>query len=144
MNIGILPSVNLQNRNGMQSRGYVFVPAMNKKPKKRYYFFKRRESDDNNAVALVKIVPQLGCVSQDSDALVSQRGKQSREKPDAKSLGIDSKSTVHPVYATSSKYPGKERTITWTNTSQKSSSAKSRPMKRLKDNSDAPEARHGT
>ena len=50
----------------------------NKKPKKVYYSHKRRESDDNNAVAIVKIVPQLGCVSQDSDALVSQRGKQLR------------------------------------------------------------------
>ena len=46
-------------------------------------------------------------------------------KPDAKSLGIDSKSTVHQVYATSSKYPGKQRTIAWKNTSQTSSSAKS-------------------
>ena len=46
-------------------------------------------------------------------------------KPDAKSLGNDSKKTNHSVYATSSKYPGKERTIAWTNTSQKSSSAKS-------------------
>ena len=48
-----------------------------KKPKKGYYSHKRRESDDKNAVAIVKFVPQLGCVSQDSDALVSQRGKQS-------------------------------------------------------------------
>ena len=40
----------------------------NKKPKKGYYSHKRRESDDQNAVANVKIVPQLGCVSQDSEA----------------------------------------------------------------------------
>ena len=39
----------------------------------RLLFPKRRESDDKNAVAVAKIVPQLGCVSQDSDALVSQR-----------------------------------------------------------------------
>ena len=32
---------------------------------------------DGNPVVTVKIVPKLGCVSQDSDALVSQRGKQS-------------------------------------------------------------------
>ena len=50
----------------------------NKKTKKGYYSDKKRESDDKNAVAIVKIVPQLGCVSQDSDALVSQRGKQCR------------------------------------------------------------------
>ena len=46
----------------------------NKKPKKSY-FPKRRESDDKIAVAMVKSVPQLGCVSQDSDALVSQGRK---------------------------------------------------------------------
>ena len=37
---------------------------------------KRRDSDDKDAVAIVKIVPQLGGVLQDSEALVSQRGKQ--------------------------------------------------------------------
>ena len=46
----------------------------NKKPKKRCYSTKRRLSDDNN----VKILPQLCAVSQDSEALVSQSGKQSR------------------------------------------------------------------
>ena len=51
----------------------------NKKPKKSY-FPKRRDSDDKNAVATVKSVSQLGCVSQDSDALVSQGGM-SRRKP---------------------------------------------------------------
>ena len=45
----------------------------NKKPKKDYLSPKRMESDDKNAVAILKTVLQLGCVSQDSDALVSQR-----------------------------------------------------------------------
>ena len=72
---------------------------------------KRRESDDKNAVAFVKIVPQLGCVSQDSDALVSQRGKESRGKPTQKVLGSIQKNMVHSVHATSGKYMGKERTI---------------------------------
>ena len=49
----------------------------------------------------------------------------SPEKPDAKSLGIDPKSAVRSVYASSSKNPGKELTIAWKNTSQNSSSAKS-------------------
>ena len=40
----------------------------NQKPKESY-FPKRRESDDKNAVAIVKCASQLGCVSQDSDAL---------------------------------------------------------------------------
>ena len=48
---------------------------------------RKRESDDKNAVAIVKIVAHLGCVSQDSDALVSQRGKQSRGNPTEKVLG---------------------------------------------------------
>ena len=52
----------------------------NKKPKKGYHSQKGRESDDNNAVAIVKIVPELGCVSQDSEALVSQRGTQPRRE----------------------------------------------------------------
>ena len=59
----------------------------NKKPKKGYCSHTRRESDDKNAVASVKIVSQLGCVSQDSDALVSQRGKQFPGNPTQKVLG---------------------------------------------------------
>ena len=58
----------------------------NKNPKKRYYSPKE-ESDDKNAVAMMKIVPELVCVSQDSDALVSQSGKQSRGNPMQKVLG---------------------------------------------------------
>ena len=56
----------------------------NKKPKKSH-FPKRRESDDKNAVAFAKSVTQLGCVSQDSDALVSQ-GKKSQGNPMQKVL----------------------------------------------------------
>ena len=59
----------------------------NKKTKKGYYSYKRRESDDKSAVAVVKIVPQLGCVSQDSEALVSKRGKQPRGITMQKVLG---------------------------------------------------------
>ena len=63
-----------------------------KKPKKSY-FPKRRESDDKIAVANVKSVSQLGCVVQDSAALVSE-GRKSRET-DAESLGTNSKGTIH-------------------------------------------------
>ena len=48
----------------------------NEKPKKGHYPHTRREGDDKNAVAIEKIVPQFCCVSQDSETLVSQRGKQ--------------------------------------------------------------------
>ena len=58
----------------------------NKKQKKSY-FPKRRESDDKNAVSIVRTVPQLGCVSQDSETVDSQRGKESRGNPMLKVLG---------------------------------------------------------
>ena len=59
----------------------------NKKPNKRDPSQKkRRESDDKNAVAIVKIVAQLGCVSQDSESLDSQIRKQARN-PMQKVLG---------------------------------------------------------
>ena len=47
----------------------------NKNHPKELPFPKRRESDEKNAVAIVKSVSQLGCASQDSDALVSQGRK---------------------------------------------------------------------
>ena len=46
---------------------------------------KRRERDDKNALAIVKSVSQMGCVSQDSDALVSQ-GRKSLGNPMQKVL----------------------------------------------------------
>ena len=64
-----------------------FDEQPNIKRPKSYYSHKRRDSDDKNAVAIVKIVPQLGCVSQDSDALVPQRGKRPRGNPMQKVLG---------------------------------------------------------
>ena len=82
----------------------------NKKPKQSYHSHKGRESEEKSAVAIVKTVPQLGCVSQYSESLESQRGA---GKPDEKSFGTISKRTVHSVHATSSKYPRKERTIAW-------------------------------
>ena len=81
-----------------------------KKPKKSY-FTKRRESDDKNAVAIVKTVSQLGCVSKDSDALVSQGGK-SRGNPTQKVLnqlkGYDSQSLGYVK-----RVPGKRKDHRW-------------------------------
>ena len=124
MNVGILPSVNFtEQKRAVKPEISVcsrIVRLMNKQTKSQRKAItptKRRENDDNNAVAIVKIVPQLGCVSQDSDALVSQRGKQFRGNPMQKSLGINSKSTVHSVYATSSKYlSGKSKDHRWKKT----------------------------
>ena len=61
------------------------VDEQPKKKTKKSNFPKRRESDDENAVAVVKSVSQLGCVSQDSDALVSQ-GRTFRGNPMKKVL----------------------------------------------------------
>ena len=114
VNNGSLSSVSFTKQNRVAkpgisvcSRHHKVDEQPNKKTKKGSYSNKRRESDDKNAVVVVKIVPQLGSVSQDSEALVSQKRKTAPEKPDARSLGTDSKSTVHSVHATSSEYPGK-------------------------------------
>ena len=58
----------------------------------------------------------------------SEQTSEQREvsvKPDAESLERNSKGTIHKVYATSSEYPGKERTIVGKSKCQSSSSAKS-------------------
>ena len=90
----------------------------NKKAKERLLFTqkkrKRRQECSGcceNCTTIGLRLARLGCVGFSKRQTVP-------EKP-AKSLGINSKSTVHSVYATSSKYPGKERTISWKNTSQK-------------------------
>ena len=85
---------------------------------------KRRESDDKNAVAFVKSVSLLGCVSQHLDALVSQ-GRKSRRNPMQNVLEPIQRVRFTEVYATSCEYPGKEMTIVGKNTSQSFSSAKS-------------------
>ena len=83
----------------------------NKRPKKDH-FPSRRDCEDNCGVAISKSASQLGCVSQDSDALVSQ-GRKSRENPMQKVLEPIQQDTIHGVYATSCEYPGKGRTIAW-------------------------------
>ena len=111
MSIGILPIVNSIEQNrivkpGISVGSHIIMLTNNQiKSRKKNYSHKRRKSDDKNAVANVKTVPQLGCLSQDSESLDSQRGRQSgcesiRESP--------------------------QRTTAWKNTRQPSSSAKSR------------------
>ena len=53
---------------------YKVVEQTNKKPQKSN-FPRRRASDDKNVVTIVKSLSQMGCVLQDSDALVSQDWK---------------------------------------------------------------------
>ena len=87
VNIGIRPSANSINMKRVvrlqTSVCFRITRLMNNqiKSQKKSYFPKRRESDDKNAVAIVKKC----CVSQDSDALVSQ-GRKSRRSPMQKVL----------------------------------------------------------
>ena len=83
---------------------YPHYKVMDNQIKRRKRATSQKERDDKNAVTIVKTVSHLGCVSQDSDALVSQG-------TDAESLGTNSKGTIHQVHATPCEYPGKERTI---------------------------------
>ena len=86
----------------------------NTKPKKGYYHPKKRKrrqkccSYCENCTTTGLRLARLGCVG-------FIKWKTVQGKTDAKSLGMNSKSTIHPVYATSSKYPGKERTIAYSN-----------------------------
>ena len=80
MNIGNLPSVNFyKTETGCKGGDKWLFPhhkvdeQPNEKSEKGHYSHTRRESDDKTVVATEKIVPQLSCVSQDSDTLVSKR-----------------------------------------------------------------------
>ena len=101
---------------------------------------------------LGKSVPQLGCVSQDSDALVSQRWKTVSGKPDAESLGTEFKGydslslcyvkqvsgrrRDHRLGKYKSNFNISEVPTQW--------NLRTGPMKRLKDKSDVPKAGLGT
>ena len=58
-----------------------------KSTKRILFSKKKRFSDDKNAVAIVKIVPQLGCVSQDSENIGFSKRKTVPGKPMQKVLG---------------------------------------------------------
>ena len=94
------------------------------KKSKQSCFQKRRESNDKNAVAIVKSVSQFGLCIKRFRCTRFSRWKVSG-KPDAESLGTNSKGTIHKVHATSNEYPRKERTIVGKNKCQSSSSARS-------------------
>ena len=59
---------------------YKIHKQQNERPTKGYFPTKRK-SKNKSAVAIVKSVSQLGCVSQDSDALASQGTKEFRGNP---------------------------------------------------------------
>ena len=127
---------------------YEVADQPNKKPKKGY-FPKRRESEDKGAVAIVKSVSQLGCVSQDSDALVSQDrslGETRCRKSWDRFEEIDSPS-LRCVTRVSGKRKDhrmeKYKSKILINEVPTLRNLRASPMKRLKDKSNAPEARRG-
>ena len=91
VNIGIHPRANFPKQKRVVSQETRLFPhhkvdeQPNKRPKKGY-FPTRRESEDKGAVAVVKRVSQVGCVSQDADALVSQGTNEFRGNPMQKVL----------------------------------------------------------
>ena len=122
----------------------------NKRPKKGY-FPKGKESEDKGALAIAKSVSQLGCVSEDSDALVSQGAKEFRWNPMQKVLHAIqrvpfAKSTLRhasirekkgPSVGTIQVKPRHQRT------SLRDKNLRVGPTKRLQDSSDVPEVRRG-
>ena len=95
MNVRILPSVifTKQKRVAKPEKSVCshIIRLMNSQTKSQrkalLFPHKRRENDDNNAAAIVKTVPRMGCVSQHSELLDSQRGKQARRNAMQKVLG---------------------------------------------------------
>ena len=151
MNIGIFPSANSTKKTrdvkleiSVCSRIMRLTNNQTKKPKKGYYSQKRRENDDKNAVAI--------CVSQDSDALVSQRGKQSPGNPMQNVLGSIRK--VRFIQSTLRQASIREKKGPWFGKVQVKNPHQRSPYvmkfghwsheKTERDNSDAPEARRGT
>ena len=144
VNIGIRPSaISIKNETGCKAGDKCLFPHYkvdeqpNKKPKKCY--FQKKRNDDKNAVAIVKSVSQFGCVSQESDALVSQGRKSWNQFKGYDSLSLRSVMRVsvkrkdHRWEQFKSKIISEVLTL-WKRTS---------PMKKLEDSSDVPEARRG-
>ena len=95
------------------------------KSQKQATFPARRGCGDKNAVTIVKTVPQLFASRTIRKHWFLKNENIPGETRCKKSLGTDSKSTIHSVYATPSKYPEQQRIISWENTSQNYSPAKS-------------------
>ena len=94
VNIGILPSVNFTKHKRVAKPGISvcsrIMRLMNnqtKRQRKATIPTKEEKATTRVLWLLCKIVPQLGCVSQDSEALVSNRGKQPRGNTMQKVLG---------------------------------------------------------
>ena len=113
MSIGILPNVNSIKLNRDAKRGVsvcsriIRLTNNQKKKKKKLPFPKRKRTRRQKCCSYCENCTTIGvCLARLGVIRFSKR-QTVPEKPDAKSLGTNSKSTIHPVYATASKYPGK-------------------------------------
>ena len=80
---------------------------LNNQVKNRRRALKTEKSDDQGAVAIVKTVPQLGYVSQDSEPSGLPKSEKYWGDPRGKVLGSIRRVRFTQSYATSSKYPRK-------------------------------------
>ena len=154
VNIGIRPSANSIKQNRVVRREtrvcFLITKLMNNKTKGwKNTSHKSRESEDKGVVAVAKSVSQLGCVSQESDALVSQGTKEFRGDPMQKVLNAIrkvrfTKSTMRQASIREKKGPSLGKTESFL-VSEVSTLQNSRigPTKRLDDNSDVSKTRLG-
>ena len=128
MNVGILPNVNFtkQNRDAKPEISVCFriTRLMNNhmKSRKRATFQEEEKATTRMQWLLRKVCHNWVVyhkIQMHSFLKVGGLGETRCKK------SWDQIEEFHSVYATSSKYPGKQRTIAWKNSSQTSSSAKS-------------------
>ena len=142
MNIGIRSSAtSIKIETGCKAGDKCLFPQckvdeqQNKRVKKGH-FPKRREREDKAVVAILKSVPQLGCVSQDSDALVSQGTKEFRRIPMQIVLNA-----IRKVRFARSGPRWEKQKSSLVSEVPSLSFPRIGPTKRLDDNSDVPKAR---
>ena len=129
MSIGILPSVNFTKQKRVAKPGTSVCSCIIKlisnqtKSQRKASIPTKEEQVTTNAVAVVRSVPQLGCVSQDSESLDCQTGRQHRGTRCKKSWDrFEEYGSLSLRYVM--QVSGKQRTIARKDTSQKSTSAK--------------------
>ena len=92
---------------------YKFDEQPNKKPKKGYYSHKNKSKRRQECSGYCENWITIGLRLSRLGSIGFSKWKTVSGKPDAKSLGTNPKNTIHEVYAASSEYPRKERTIVW-------------------------------
>ena len=148
VSIGILPNVNSTKQNRVVKQVISVCSRIMRLTNNHMKKAKKYHSRKGRGVATVNTV-QLGCVSQDSESLESQRGAESLGNPRHEVLGPDEydshclrnvkqvseKIKDHCLEKYKSKFLISEVHTLW--------NLRTDRKKRLKDNSDAPETRHG-